>query len=784
MDLETTFISQYSPQWTKPEVLEEILVQRQDLLADSVEKIRESILTGNKHHLLFVGPRGAGKTHLVTLIHHRLQDEPLLERARFAWLNEDEIATSFLKLLVLIYRCLSERYPDQFSSTTLAGLMGKDPATAEEILGRTLLRELGEGRTLVLLVENLDALFKHLESRELLRWRAFIQNHPVFATVATAQALIDEMADQRKPFFGFFDTHHLQPLSVADARQLLVNVAERQGKPDLLKFLESPVGKARVSAIHDLAGGNPRLYLIFSEFLDRERLDNLVRPFEEMVDRQLTSYYQERLRWLSPQQREIIQLLCHQGRPIPVKQIAEGLFTTHNSITGQLKTLRAMRYVKTRKRGREVFYELAEPLMRLAIQVKETHDRKPLALIVDFLRVWHDRDEIERHLNELPPDSRCRAYFNEALELIDSGEPNLRHEILRRRLESSADEQGNDETLNTALCLATETASSGDWLKVGEIYNTRQEWDDAIQVFTKVVQSKTSTDKELVHAALGRGYSFGRSERIGEAISDFTLAINSLCVSSDELARALFNRGNSYIRKERAAEALADLTRVVELRDVPIEVAARALNLRGTIFIETNQLDKAVGDFRQVLESYRASAEVIGKALSGMGYCFYSTGDHRAVLETLACLLAPRRSKGTHDIVGPLIDTYATASVEAILKHSSDPKRWDVETQKFLHLFTTHDALHEIAGAIVRNLPALASSPLKHSAYDTWADVWSEAVAKLPAEEQDHFTIPLRLLRAGIEYLKSKDEGALLVLASEERKILREILALPPEEDQ
>ncbi|MEQ1752272.1 MAG: ArsR family transcriptional regulator, partial [Prosthecobacter sp.] len=68
------FISHFSPQRTDPELLERIHVQeeRRHLLEESVSAMRESVLTANKHHLLFIGPRGAGKTHLVRLIHHRL----------------------------------------------------------------------------------------------------------------------------------------------------------------------------------------------------------------------------------------------------------------------------------------------------------------------------------------------------------------------------------------------------------------------------------------------------------------------------------------------------------------------------------------------------------------------------------------------------------------------------------------------------------------------------------------------------------------------------------------
>jgi DNA replication protein DnaC len=104
------FISRFSPNRTNPEILEKIFVQRQDLLEQSVAVLRESALTRNKHHLLFVGPRGCGKTHLLALIVHRLQQQAdLADRLRIAWLNEDETSISFLDLLLRIYRALSDR---------------------------------------------------------------------------------------------------------------------------------------------------------------------------------------------------------------------------------------------------------------------------------------------------------------------------------------------------------------------------------------------------------------------------------------------------------------------------------------------------------------------------------------------------------------------------------------------------------------------------------------------------------------------------------------------------
>ena len=69
-------ISRFTPSRTKPEILESILVQRHAMLEDAMERIEESVTTDNKHHLLFIGSRGCGKTHLISIIDYRLQIPP------------------------------------------------------------------------------------------------------------------------------------------------------------------------------------------------------------------------------------------------------------------------------------------------------------------------------------------------------------------------------------------------------------------------------------------------------------------------------------------------------------------------------------------------------------------------------------------------------------------------------------------------------------------------------------------------------------------------------------
>jgi predicted AAA+ superfamily ATPase len=133
----------FTPSRTDPKDLEFILVQRHELLQDAVERIRESGLTDHKHHLLFVGPRGCGKTHLVTLIVSRLsEDDDLADRLRIAWLNEDETSTTLLELLIRIHSALEKRYPEEFRGERLGPAYDMKPEAALEFVSRHILSSL------------------------------------------------------------------------------------------------------------------------------------------------------------------------------------------------------------------------------------------------------------------------------------------------------------------------------------------------------------------------------------------------------------------------------------------------------------------------------------------------------------------------------------------------------------------------------------------------------------------------------------------------------------------
>ncbi len=414
--------SSFTPSLSDPKTLEALLIAREGLARAIVDAIRDSATTGNKHQRLLLGPRGIGKTHLVALIHHRVRaDRALAARLRIAWLPEDPYIAGYGTLLTLILRQLRRDEADlEWLDERLDAVLDQDDAARQEVMLERLLLDVLDDRTLLLIIENLDDLLLALREDGQRKLRAFVQNHGRVTILATSTRLIEALTEREKTFYGFFRTQTLTPFGVEEAADLLARLAKHAGNAELADLIWSPLGLARVRAVHYLAGGNPRVYVIFHDFLTRESLDDLVAPFMRLMD-ELTPYYQARMSRLAPLQRGIIQGLRRLRAAAPVKAIAREVLATSQTVSTQLGKLVDLGYViQADSLGRSNYYELRESLMRLCLEVKEQRGQT-VALFVQFLRIWYSHADLEnladgeflRKIMELAIEPKTAADWNE-----------------------------------------------------------------------------------------------------------------------------------------------------------------------------------------------------------------------------------------------------------------------------------------------------------------------------------------------------------------------------------
>ncbi|HQX52916.1 MAG TPA: AAA family ATPase [Planctomycetaceae bacterium] len=781
-------------------MLEAIFVGREALLQNVLEKIADAAVGDATHHVLLYGPRGIGKSHFTSLLHYRMvTDAKLCESVHIAWLNEDETTTSMVQLLVRIYRSLCKSYPDEYSAEWLDELLNQSPDEIAGVLVRRLSARF-ENRTLVILVENLNLLFENLGTKGQQALRSFLQEHPFACVIATSQQLFKAVTDRSEPFFGFFQQIQLKPLSLEDAQTLLVRIATAKGQSELVAFLNTPDGRGRVRAIHDLAGGNHRVYIVLSGFVTRESLDQLVAPFKKMAD-DLTPYYQERLRWVSPLQRQVVELLCRVHGTLNPKEIARRLLVDQGSVGKQMRILEEIGYLTSTKRGREAFYELSEPLMRLAYEVKE---HSLLGMLIEFLRIWYRPEQmLQLRSTSLCPSTQ--AYIDAAYERSQT-HPDPRLKLLQDEIEKAKYEGRRHELATLWEEKAAASNEAIDWFQAGYFFAAvDKEYAKAIDCFDKAIE----LDPKDAEALVGKGNTLRAIGLFSQSLDCYNEALS---IDSSSIS-ALTNKGNALIGLGKLEEALQADQQILSLvPEFPVALSniayllvaldhpeealhylqrliesqptdAANWNAKALVHMQIRQFDEGLMCIDKGIELDRSNsvllfnrAEIlfslhrwdegfgaINDAFAQPSHPSDDTGDTASMFSLIFRLSEDEEHLQLR--IGTLVDVYQQADEQQKLNGIREDVRQS----------TTHPLSH-LADGLVKSLGKIDAERVTQVVLESYLAAVERRVTKLP-----EFEIALRLFRYGIRYLISGKESEFVDLIQPERRILRQALHLKPE---
>jgi tetratricopeptide (TPR) repeat protein/DNA-binding transcriptional ArsR family regulator len=822
------FLSHYTPSLMNPEDLDAIFVQRDRLLNDLLENIENSILTEAKHHALLIGPRGIGKTHLISMIYHRVSaNETFKDKLKIAWLREEEwgVAT-FLDLLVRILNSLMEEYKDPNLEEQVKGLYSVSTEQAEQLAGY-ILRQYCHDQTLLLLMENLDEIFKGLDESGQQAFRAYLQNYGFITIVATSQSLFKGVQSRNLPFYGFFSPTHLKPLVLEEAIALLANIAKWRGEQKLADLLITPLGKSRIRAIHHLAGGNHRIYIIFSQFLTTESLDSLVEPFMKTLD-DLTPFYQSRMQFISPQQRKIIQYLCEQPGKFSVKEIAQHCFISPQTASSQLKQLRELGYIYADSEGRESFYELQEPLMRIWLEAKKCKGTSN-QLFISFLRVWFSHEELKNRLKILPLETNFdRECTPQALlEMETSTDPNI--SALLKEWDDAWKNSKYEKMLELSKKLIFVRGSGLDWIKQGQSYFHLDEISIAIECFDKAITIEPN-NHEIWQL---RGLGLYKIELFSKSLFSYEKAIelnskNALTWSQKALVEAKMEYekqaiysieraitldqenneiwGNALLvytiikYKEYANQCLEKILKIdsyddkilqnlaLSLKDIDIEAGIKCIN-------------KAININKKSSESYRILAILYlfkkdnRQALDAIKKSIDLCKTNNILWYTKAAILIQMKlftdaTKSLHECI-KLEEDFSNKTTKGvassskntlklwmkkhlliyIFKLGNELKNWLEESQSMLEIYGQHHLLNDLSGGLVESIKAINEPSTSDHTAQAWLEMWQNL-----AGQYDEFQVALNLLKVAVEYKINRDRRVLLQLPQEERQILEELL--------
>ena len=656
-------ISRFTPSTMPEDLLERLFVVRKPVLESLMKRVGDLGNTPSPHHTLLVGPRGAGKTHLISLVYHRakqLADARKNARLRIAWLPEDPwTIVSYARLLAAI---LERVAPD-------TGVRSADEAELDARLRSTSRKD---GPVLVLM-ENVDQILDALGEVGQQKLRNLLQTESGVLIIGSTTRLDRSLSSHAAPFFGFFDTIRLEPFSPEEAREMLTALAREAGNAELAERLSSSGALARIHTIAHLAGGQPRLWALLGSALTVEELRDLAALLLSRFD-DLTPYYQEQLARLSPLQRLVVAELAAADRPLPVKDIAERVGSDQRSVAKAVGDLAERGWLKPVSTiftelldRRRTYYDLAEPLARLAFQIKDSRG-EPLPLVVDFLVNWFDADQLRssdgsdygrvalmrmeqdevgglaRRLTSLPesripsldllgqvedalaafsagdaePVMALRSTLRQAIELRahdEGGIASVRLELLEDALREVGDvPRGNADSAWVARAerLDAETQSPQSRLMLVRWLAASWRFDEA-----EAALGTISSDEVALEGTNAIAQAYGSAGRFDEAIPLYEKALaDSARVRGDDHPDVLGARNNlavAYRVMGRLSEAIALFEEVVadSVRvlgpDRPHTLASRG-NL-AVAYQEEGRLNEAIPLFEEVVAD---SVRVLG----------------------------------------------------------------------------------------------------------------------------------------------------------------------------
>lgn len=387
----------YTPSNMSKEVLEGIFVGREPIAQQLVDVVTRFAEGEDPKHQLLLGPRGMGKTHLISIVHSRTETLRESKKLTVSWLNEDVSGVyDLLSLYMQIAQngLAPEAYEAFHRQLVESKHLGRQVQTAQ---AEGMLRGAFHSTRLLVIIENAQQTLETIGKENLWKLREFLGRSPWLMLFVSATKVFKGIAKSSEALYGSFQMTRLDDLTRDDAVAMMQKVANITGDQEVISELGSQVGRAKIKSIYDFAGGNPRIWAVFADLLKLENLGEVVTWMEQAID-SLTPYYQERF-WgaYSHQQRAVLGELLSSDYWLTPKSLSEKLIIPENHVSAILNTMVGESILERQKIGRSSYYTLREPLMRIAYQVKSARDA-PIKLIVSVLGMLHEKSDIEKQL--------------------------------------------------------------------------------------------------------------------------------------------------------------------------------------------------------------------------------------------------------------------------------------------------------------------------------------------------------------------------------------------------
>ncbi len=551
----------------------------QHILEQLLISLRGEIGRANHQHHLLIGPRGAGKTHLLRLLTAgRIPADTQLATAYLPVVMPEETALRspadlFLKfverlaeLLKVSPAAIAHDKAANARAICLAALTSakgmRNPLDRLESAANALTSAAQTlERILLVVAENMDQILylgaqttRKGPQEELWALRRHLQASPHLLLIAAAPTLFGAVGSPGQAFFDFFREHQLSVLADAEVleviRRRLDDEAAHPGEDALrqerVRLLKQsfPRKSQDLSGILAITGGLPRFVHLIYEVLVQTDLQQLVDVLDDFLD-EMTPYFQTRIdpRLVPQPEIDLLHTLALARSPKQPTELAALLYGVGtNEVSELLGRLQERGLVQRvgRPGGKAVTWDLTEPLFRVWTQFRDNPDAlQHYQLLAEIVAVIYTLNEIEADMHQLaqehvalPAGCRQAQGVRQRLNMLESAKE------AHQRFESVAQNKSFDPAIELS---ATRTRS--DRASTGTADRSLEELRSLSLAHPEAASLREALANGLVNERNGaaKAGDHERSQALLEELRGLSLTHPDEASLREELATGLFN---------------------------------------------------------------------------------------------------------------------------------------------------------------------------------------------------------------------------------------------------
>ena len=563
-------VRKYNPGFLTDDELVASFCVRTHEFESMIEMLHECTGDSNQHQIV-IGPRGSGKTSLLLRVAAEVRRDTDLAAGFFPIVFAEEsyeVSTAGEFWLECLAR-LADQAPEREDAPDLhATLVALRAIQDDQMLGERCLAALldfadRESKRLVLMVENLNMMFRDMMDRQAgWRLRKILQTEPRIILLASATSRFDEIDQPDHALYDQFRVLTLRPLNTDDCAILWETVSGQSRPTKTIRSLEI------------LTGGSPRLLAIVARFGAGLSFRELMDSLFDLVDDH-TEYFKSHLESLPAQERRVYLALADIWKPALTKEVAERARLETSKCSAQLARLIERGVVRLDGgSARRKQYYLSERMYNIYYLLRRGQERL-VEVLVRFMEAYYSPEELKdisariaREAEDVAPEVRS-LYQSASVQLAAmSAQAHQRTE--RSALATFEDPLGEPRT--SAFLVGFAIAHMIKSMVPGQ----SSEWDEALAACDEVLRRFGDSDAPKV---------------------------------VEQVAVALVIKATVLGELDRREEALAVCDEVLRRFDdgkaplLPGQVA-RALVIKGAVLGELNRTDEALAVCDEVFDRF------------------------------------------------------------------------------------------------------------------------------------------------------------------------------------